>query len=135
ISNEPVDRMSDLIIARIGADKPLHPEFGTFYQGAPNGVPYVVVPGDQKKVPVRFNNAGESDREPYPIPPDVPIEGGLHGKGDRHALILDRDNWRLYELFDLHPQPNGTYLATSGAIFDLKSNRLRPDRWTSADAA
>ena len=65
----------------------------------------------------------------------MPSEGGPNGTGDRHALILDRDNWRLYELFNLRPQANGTYLASSGAIFDLKSNKLRPDGWTSADAA
>jgi hypothetical protein len=135
ISKAPVDPMSARIIARIGADRPLHPEFGTFYKGAPNGVPYVVVGGDQKKVPVRFEYADESDLEPYPIPPDVPIEGGPNGTGDRHALILDRDNWRLYELFKLYPQPDGTYQAVSGAIFDLKSNQLRPAGWTSADAA
>lgn len=136
ISGEPVDPLSKAIIARIGADKPLHPEFGTFYRGAPNGIPYTVVGGDQKKVPVLFDRYGEqSDREAYPIPDDVPIEGGPQGKGDRHSLILDRDNWKLYELFDLRPQANGRYVAASGAIFDLKTNKTRPEGWTSADAA
>lgn len=136
ISKEPVDPNSQAIIARIGADKPLHPEFGTFYRGAPNGIPYTVVAGDQKKVPINFDRYGDqSDREPYPVPDNPPIEGGPQGKGDRHSLILDRDNWKLYELYDLRPQPDGSFKAASGAVFDLKSNRTRPEGWTSADAA
>jgi hypothetical protein len=136
ISQEPVDRMSDAIIRRIGADRPLHPEFGAVYRGAPNGIPYTVVSGDQAKVPVLFDRYGEqSDKEPYPIPPDVPIEGGPQGRGDRHSLLLDRDNWKLYELYDLRPQANGQYVAASGAIFDLRTGGRRPNGWTSADAA
>ncbi len=135
ISKEPVDPLSERIIATIGADRPLHPEYGAPYRGAPNGIPYVVVSGDQKKVPVQFTYDTESDLEAYPIPPDVPIEANPQGTGDKHACILDRDNWKLYELFNLRPQKGGTYLASSGAIFDLKSNKLRPLGWTSADAA
>lgn len=135
VSGDPVDPMSEAIIARIGADKPLHPEFGTFYKGAPNGIPYVVVGGDQAKVPVTFDRYGdESDNEPYPIPADAPVEGGPTGTGDRHLLILDRDNWKLYELHDYRPR-NGRHIAASGAIFDLKTGGKRPDGWTSADAA
>lgn len=135
ISKEPVDPNSDKIIASIGVNKPLHPDFGTVYQGAPNGIPYVVVDGKQPKVPVNIRYADESDPGPYPIPPDAPIEGGPKFKGDRHVLVLDRDNWKLYELFSAdHPEGKG-WKASSGAIFDLKLNKLRPAGWTSADAA
>ena len=134
ISKEPVDPKSANLIASIGLDKPLHPDFGTFYAGAPNGIPYVVVDGKQPKVPVKFTYADESDPGPYPIPPDAPIEGGPKGKGDRHILMLDRDNWKLYEIFSAYRDGDG-WRAGSGAIFDLKSNKLRPDGWTSADAA
>jgi hypothetical protein len=131
ISKEPVDPNSDNLIASIGRDRPLHPDFG---QGASSGIPYVVVPGDQAKVPVRFEYPDESDPGPYPVPPDAPIEGGPKAKGDRHILVLDRDNWKLYELFAAFPEGKG-WKAGSGAIFDLKSNKLRPAGWTSADAA
>jgi hypothetical protein len=134
ISGAPVDARSDQIIARIGAGG-LHPEFGTVWNGAPNGIPYVVVPGSQPPVPVRLTAYAEwSDPGPYPIPPDAPIEGGPAGDGDRHVLIIDRDHWKLYELFKAYPEGNG-WTARAGAIFDLNSNELRPAGWTSADAA
>ena len=75
ISREPVDPNSDNLIASIGMDRPLHPDFGTVYQSAPVGIPYVVVDGKQKKVPVSFQYLEQSDPGPYPIPPDAPIEG------------------------------------------------------------
>lgn len=134
ISKGPVDPNSAKLIASIGLNKPLHPDFGTIYQGAPSGIPYVVVKGDQEKVPVKFEYPDESDPGPYPIPPDAQIEGGPKSKGDRHILVLDRDNWKLYELFAAYPDGKG-WKAGSGAIFDLKSNKLRPANWTSADAA
>jgi hypothetical protein len=134
VSREPTDPNSDTILAGIGLDKPLHPDFGTFYQGQPMGMSYVVVPGDQPRVPVRFEYAGESDAGPYPVPPDAPVEGGPQSKGDRHVLVIDRENWMLYELFAAYPDGKG-WRAGSGAIFDLGSNRLRPAGWTSADAA
>jgi hypothetical protein len=134
ISNAPVDRNSARILARVG-NKPLHPDFGPASDGVPIGIPYVVVPGMQKKAPVTFNYADESDPGPYPIPPDAPIEGGPNGDGDRHVLVLDRDNWVLYEIFNAFPERNGAWKADSGAVWDLKKNQVRPDRWTSADAA
>lgn len=134
ISEYPVHPNSAAYIASIGAERNLHPDFGTVWQGAPNGIPYVDVAGDQPRVPVTFHYADESDPGPYPIPPDAPIEGGPDATGDRHVLVLDRDNRRLYELFDAWPL-NGSWRAGSGAVFDLTSNDLRPDRWTSADAA
>jgi hypothetical protein len=134
ISREPLDPSSARLIARIGRDMPLHPDFGTTYQGAPSGIPYVVVSGNQKSVPIRFDYAGESDPGPYPVPPDAPIEGGSKSKGDRHVLVVDRDHWKLYELFSAFPEGQG-WRAGSGAVFDLNSNNLRPWGWTSADAA
>lgn len=134
ISKMPVDPNSAALVASIGLDKNLHPDFGTVWNGAPNGIPYVVVPANQKRVPVRFEYADESDPGPYPVPPSAPIEGGPKGEGDRHIIMVDRDNWVLYELFSAYPEGNG-WRAGSGAIFDLKSNKLRPAGWTSADAA
>ncbi|MBM3876345.1 MAG: hypothetical protein FJ386_06460 [Verrucomicrobia bacterium] len=136
VSKEPVDPNSDAILASIGLERNLHPDFGTVWQGAPAGIPYVVVDGKQPRVPVQFQYADESDPGPYPVPSDAPIEGGPNAKGDRHVLVLDRDNWKLYELFDSHPLDGGKrWRASSGAIFDLNSNKLRPAGWTSADAA
>jgi hypothetical protein len=135
VSGEPVDPNSTALIAACG-DRGLHPDFGTVWNGAPNGIPYVVVAGSQARVPVTFDYADESDAGPYPIPADAPIEGGANGSGDRHILVIDRDNWKLYELYDAHPVNGGqSWTAGSGAIFDLNSNALRPAGWTSADAA
>lgn len=137
ISHAPVDPDSARLIAAIGADDRLHPDFGTVYRGAPNGIPYIVVSGSQPTARVNLTAyASESDPGPYPIPRDAPIEGGPSSDGDRHVLVIDRDNWKLYELFSTTPNPNGSiWTARGGAIFDLKSNALRPDGWTSADAA
>jgi hypothetical protein len=135
VSGLAVHPNSDAYIDAIGRDDTLHPDFGTEYQGRPIGIPYVVVSDGQPRVPVVFEYADESDPGPYPIPPDVPIEGGPGSDGDRHVIVLDNANCVLYELFDAHPQPDGSWQAGSGAIFDLTSNRLRPDYWTSADAA
>ncbi|MDM8543794.1 hypothetical protein QUF90_22185 [Desulfococcaceae bacterium HSG9] len=141
IWNTPVDTLpkdanSDAYIASIGAATGLFPDFGSgTWEGAPIGIPYVAVAGTQPKVSVSFDYADESDPGPYPIPPDAPIEGGPNGDGDRHVLIIDSDNCTLYELFDAFPQSDGTWTAGSGAIYDLNSNALRPDTWTSADAA
>jgi hypothetical protein len=133
VSGWPVDRLSPRILARIGLDKPLHPDFG---RGEASGIPYVVVPGTQPLVPVKFDYADESDPGPYPIPPDAPIEGGPKSRGDRHVLVIDRDHAKLYELFASRPAASGNgWEAGSGAIFDLSSNRLRPTGWTSSDAA
>jgi hypothetical protein len=135
ISNEPVDPNSANLIASMGLNTSLHPDFGTFWNGAPNGIPYVVVSGAQTKVPITFNAYGdESDPGPYPVPADAPIEGGPSGTGDRHLLVIDRDNWKLYELYRAFPDGAG-WGADSGAVFDLSSNAQRPAGWTSADAA
>ena len=135
VSAEPVDPRSDELIASCGL-RNLHPDFGTTFEGAPNGIPYALVGGAQARRPVTFTFASESDPGPYPIPRGVPIEGGPNATGDRHVIVVDTLAWKLYELFDAHPVGNGdSWLAGSGAIFDLNSNALRPLYWTSADAA
>lgn len=134
ISGLPVDRNSATLISSIGLTTGMHPDFGTVWDGAPIGIPYTVVSGSQAKVSVDFDYADESDPGPYPIPANPQIEGGPNSDGDRHILMLDRDNFILYELFYAF-QSNGKWSAGSGAIFDLKSNALRPKGWTSADAA
>ena len=136
ISSEPVDPNSANLIAACGATRSLHPDFGTTYEGVPWGIPFVTVQGNQPRVPVSFSYADESDPGPYPIPPNAPIEGGPDASGDRHVIVVDVDNWKLYELFDARPVNGGaSWTAGSGAIFDLSSNALRPAGWTSADAA
>ena len=137
ISTSPVDPNSDNIIAGIGANTNLHPDFGTVWNGAPNGIPYVIVPGNQALVPTIFDwYDDESDPGPYPVPANAPIEGGPSSTGDRHVLVIDRDNWKLYEMGNAFPVNNGaSWKASGGAKFDLNSNALRPAGWTSADAA
>ncbi|MEZ4657968.1 MAG: hypothetical protein R2911_10380 [Caldilineaceae bacterium] len=136
IDSLPVDPNSAVYINTIGAATALHPDFGSgLWEGGPIGIPFIDVPGAQPKVDVTFGDADESDPGPYPIPPNPPIEGGAASDGDRHVLLVDRDNCVLYELFYAFPQTDGSWTASSGAIFDLNSNALRPDTWTSADAA
>ncbi len=135
ISGYPVHENSDAFIASIGLDTGMHADFGTEWEGAPIGIPWVQVPGDQARVPVTFEY-DDSDPGPYPIPPDAPIEGGPDSDGDRHILAVDLDNCMLYELFAAYTEDGGaSWSAGSGAIFDMTSNELRPEGWTSADAA
>ena len=134
ISKLPVHPRSAAYLASIGVDRQLHPDFGTTWQGAPNGIPFVVVPPTQPKVPVAFTYASESDPGPYPIPVNAPIEGGPSSTGDRHVIVVQQGTCLLYELFAAHPSGRG-WRAGSGARFDLRSNKLRPAGWTSADAA
>lgn len=134
ISALAVDPNSDTLIESIGLDTGLHPDFGTVWDGALNGIPYIVVTSEQRLRPVSFYYEDESDPGPYPIPRAPLIEGGPNSEGDRHILVVDKDNWKLYELFDARRIPGG-WQAGSGAIFDLSSNALRPAGWTSADAA
>lgn len=135
ISGDPVDPNSATLIASCG-NVGLHPDFGTVWNGAPNGIPYILVKGTQKLVPVSFTYASESDPGPYPVPRNAPIEGGANSSGDRHLIVLDVDNKKLYEMFSAYPQNGGqSWKAGSGAVFDMNSNTLRPMYWTSADAA
>ena len=136
ISRLPVQRDSSAYIARMGAGIGVHPDFGTVWDGAPNGIPYVLVRGTQPKVPIAFYYPDESDPGPYPIPSDAPIEGGPSSTGDRHILTLDVDNHLLYEVYDAHYNSAlGRWEAGSGAIWNLDSDSVRPAGWTSADAA
>lgn len=137
ISKLKVHSRSKTWIDSIGADKPLFPCFGADYQGAPNGIPFVVVEGDAPKQFVKFEYPDESEKGPYPIPNNPPIEGGPKAPldSDRHVLMIDAHNKKLYELFHVLPDGPGKWKAGSGAIFDLTSNKLRPLGWTSADAA
>jgi hypothetical protein len=140
--NEPVDKLpvaadSAAIITSIG-DSGVHADFGSgLWDGSRIGIPYTVVHGKTTlKSRLRFEYADESDKGPYPIPANVPIEGqpSTSNDGDRHALIVDRDSCKLYELYALQHTGSG-WTAGSGAIFDLRSNKVRPAGWTSADAA
>lgn len=136
ISHLPVNAHSASYIASIGLSGHLHPDFGAgLYNGAPMGFPYAVVPASQPSVPVSFTYASESDPGPYPIPANVPIEGGSQSSGDRHVLVVDSGNCKLYEMFSSYWQKDGSWHAGSGAVWNLNSNALRPATWTSADAA
>jgi hypothetical protein len=134
--NQRVDRLpvtgtSAAIIGSIGADTGLHPDFGSgLYDGTTIGIPITVARAGVPKAHVSFDYADESDKGPYPIPANVKIEGG----SDRHALILDASSCKLYELYSLQHSGRGWH-AGSGAIWSLRSNRVRPAGWTSADAA
>src|SRR5713226_8210682 len=132
----PVDPNSNTFVTTIGAGQSAHADFGSgLWDGGPIGIPFVAVPATQQKVAVTFDYDDESDHGGYPVPPDAPIEGGVASTGDRHVLVVDRDKCILYELYAAYPQAGGSWHAGSGAIFDLKSNALRPAGWTSADAA
>ncbi|HEX9720565.1 MAG TPA: hypothetical protein VGA59_12625 [Ramlibacter sp.] len=132
----PLDPNSQTFVETIGPDVGMHPDFGSgLYEGEPIGIPYVEVPADQAGVTVAFEYDDESDPGPYPIPADPPIEGGPNSDNDRHILIVQRDACLLFELYYAWPENDGTWRADSGAIFDLNSNQLRPETWTSADAA
>jgi hypothetical protein len=133
----PVLPNSNRLVNSIGRTDTMHADFGSgLYEGAKIGIPFVTVSRSQKKVPVSFEYADESDRGPYPIPRDVPIEGGRGSDGDRHVIVVDRGRCRLYEVYAAYPRNGGsTWRAGSGAIWDLRSNRMRPAGWTSGDAA
>ncbi len=137
ISSAPVAPNSARIVANINANggDMLHPDFGS---PRPYGFPYSVVGATQRRLPVRYTAYGdESDRGPFPVPPGAPVEGGQRSDGDRHVLVIDREDCVLYELYRaFFERGGGTHWnADSGARWDLRSTALRPDSWTSADAA
>ena len=131
----PVAADSARLVQSIGLGAGVHADFGSgLYEGRPIGIPFDVVSRATPRVRVAFDYADESDRVRYPIPSSVHIEGGRASDGDRHALLLDRDTCQLYELYALYPRGGGWH-AGSGAVWNLRSNVLRPAGWTSADAA
>jgi hypothetical protein len=128
VSRDPIDPHSGAWVASAGLSTHLHPDFGA---DPTYGIPYVVVPASQAKVPITFTAYGsESDPGPYPVPRNAPVESG----SDAHVLVASAD-CHLYELYGASPDGRGGWNAASGAVFDLRSDRLRPDTWTSADAA
>jgi hypothetical protein len=139
ISTQPTDSNSDQIIATF-SNSSLKADFGSgLWQGAPIGIPFVVVCGNQQKTPVTFranaydgNYGDQSDPGPYAIPLNAPIEG--NSQGDSHVIAVDKDHGILYELYNASVN-GGQWEASSGAIFNLESDQLRPADWTSADAA
>jgi len=137
IASAPVDPNSGAIINFIGGSVGLHPDFGAgLYGGQSIGIPYIVESGSPL-VTIKYNAYGdESDPGPMPVPANAPIEGYPRpGKGDRHVLVLDRDNCWLYELYGAREAKNGNWTAGSGAVWNLLADETRPYTWTSADAA
>lgn len=135
VSAYPVNSNSAAYLASIGTGRGLHPDFGTVWNGSPNGIPFIVVGGNQAKVQVDFLAwPEESDPGPYPIPNNAPIEGGENSDGDRHLIVIDRDDHMLYEIGGARKE-SGRWTANCGAKWDLSSNALRHEGYTSADAA
>jgi hypothetical protein len=136
ITNLPVSRHSRAWLSHMAPGSDLHPDFGKSYgaQPVPYGIPITVVDKSHPTVHVKFRYKDESDRVPYPLGADTKIEGGRQSHGDRHAIVLNRSTCELYETWDTR-RVGDQWHAGSGATWDLRSNRLRPDGWTSADAA
>jgi hypothetical protein len=131
ISGYPLDPNSDGYISALPGN--LHPDFG---EDPHYGIPFNIVPVSQPSVPVHFRYGSQSDKGPYPIPPNAQIEGGRHSTGDRHVLVLQQGVCKLFEMWDAYPRHHGaSWRAGSGAIFPLDTNKLRHNGWTSADAA
>lgn len=140
IWNTPVDTVpvlanSAAMVNTIGASRGFHADFGAaIWDGGPIGIPFITVRGTQTKYAATFLYDDESEPGPYAVPLNAPIEGGSNATGDRHAIAIDTDNCILYELYRAFPQAS-SWTADSGAIYNLRSNALRPATWTSADAA
>lgn len=137
VSHAPVAPNSAATIAYIDANGGnfLHPDFGS---PRPYGFPYAVVGAGQRKLPIHYTAYGdESDPGPFPIPSSAPVEGGNRSDGDRHVLVVDRSTCTLFEFYRAFFSRGGRphWNADSGARWDLRSTALRPDSWTSADAA
>ncbi len=136
ISKLPVHTRSKAWLRHMSPRSDLHPDFGRSFgaQSVPYGIPITVVGERHRRVKVRFTYANESDRVRYPLGRDTKIEGGRNSNGDRHAIVVDKSRCRLYETWNTMKR-DGRWRAGSGAVWDLRSNRLRHDGWTSADAA
>jgi hypothetical protein len=135
ISQLPVHARSAQWLSHMSTGVDLHPDFGPSYGDGPNyGIPITVVGGDHPKVRVTFQYADESDRVRYPLGADTRIEGGRGSDGDKHAIVVDKSTCVLYETWNTRVV-DGRWKAGSGAVWSLRSNKLRHDGWTSADAA
>ena len=143
IDQLPLDPRSQQYVASIGAGESLHPDFGAGqHEGAPIGIPFVIVPMNQPKIAIHFRDFGdeqqageESDAGPYPVPRNAPIEGGPQSRDDRHVIVVQQGSCTLFELYKAVPDADGSWAAVSAARFDLEGHELRNDGWTSADAA
>ena len=137
VSGLPVDAHSDAWLSHMSTDRRLHPDFGPSYgeQPVPYGIPVTVVKDTHPTVRVSFLYADESNRVRYPLGADTRIEGGRAAVGDRHAIVVNRRTCKLYETFATKKSTSGRWSAGSGAVWSLRSNALRPQGWTSADAA
>jgi hypothetical protein len=135
VSGLPLHPRSESWLSHMSTDADLHPDFGPSYGDGPNyGIPITVVDKSHRKVKVSFYYGSESDKVRYPLGKDTRIEGGRNSDGDRHAIVVDKSRCKLYEVFDTR-KVDGKWRAGSGAVWSLKRNDLRPDGWTSADAA
>ena len=136
VSDLPVHPRSDDYVRSIGRTASLKADFGSgLWNGGPIGIPFMRTDSTTRRVGVTFRWPAESDRGPYPVPVNPKIEGGSNSTGDRHVISVDTQNCRLYELYAAYRVSSTRWRAGSGAIFDLRSNALRPAGWTSADAA
>jgi hypothetical protein len=135
IRSLPVSPLSASWLSHMSTGRNLHPDFGPSYGDGPDyGIPVTVVGRHHRKVRVRFDYAAESNRVRYPLGRDTKIEGGRNSAGDKHAIVVQKYRCRLYETWNTRVR-HGHWRAGSGAVWSLGSNRLRPDGWTSADAA
>jgi hypothetical protein len=137
ITGLPVNSRSAQWLSHMDAGSTLlHPDYGPAGAGAmPYGIPWQLTSRHPTFTRVHFQYASQSNRGRYPFSARTPIEGGADAGGDRHALMVDPARCTLYELYDAHFRAGGRSTAGSGAIWNLRSNRLRPPGWTSADAA
>ncbi|MCZ3386650.1 MAG: hypothetical protein LH630_06725 [Actinomycetia bacterium] len=136
ISDLPRHSRSDAWLRHMSPRTKLHPDFGRAYgdQTVPYGIPVTVVGGGHPRVNIAFTYKRESDQVRYPFGSDTKIEGGRRSDGDRHAIVVDKSRCRLYETWNTRKR-DGRWHAGSGAVWNLDSNALRHDGWTSADAA
>jgi len=136
VSHLPLLAKSAAYVKSIGLSSAVHADFGSgTWDGGPIGIPITTVPAGQAKVAVSFQYGDESDAGPYPVPRNAKIEGGPGASGDRHVIVYDAAHCKDYELYAAYPQSNGSWKAGSGAVYDLRSDKLRHAGWTSADAA
>ncbi len=138
VASLPVAKHSAQMVANIGLNAPVMPDFGSpaYRSEVPIGDPITVVVNKIRWVHVHFKWPSQSNRGMYPLPSHVAIQGGPNSTGDRHVIVIDRTTCRDYELYDAHPHDDGSrWSAGAGAVFNLRSNQLRPRGWTSADAA